>query len=125
MVEYSATVWDPYTKTEIKLIEAVQRRAARYVLNRHHYTSSVGDMLEQLEWTSLEHRRRLSRLSMLYKITNNLVAIQKEQYLKTTSRVSRRCNNQGFYIPQSSADYHLYSFFPRTIREWNALLRPL
>jgi hypothetical protein len=33
LVEYASTVWNPYTKTEINKIEAVQRRAARYVVN--------------------------------------------------------------------------------------------
>ena len=31
LVEYASTVWNPYTKTEINKIEAVQRRAARYI----------------------------------------------------------------------------------------------
>jgi phosphoribosylaminoimidazole (AIR) synthetase len=33
LVEYTSTVWNPYMKTEINKIEAVQRRAARYVIN--------------------------------------------------------------------------------------------
>jgi hypothetical protein len=33
LVEYASTVWNPYMKTEINKIEAVQRRAARYVVN--------------------------------------------------------------------------------------------
>ena len=33
LVEYASTVWNPYTKTEINKIEAVQRRAARYVVS--------------------------------------------------------------------------------------------
>jgi hypothetical protein len=32
LVEYASTVWDPYTQTDINKVEAVQRRAARYVL---------------------------------------------------------------------------------------------
>jgi hypothetical protein len=33
LVEYASTVWNPYTKTEINKIEAIQRRAARYVVS--------------------------------------------------------------------------------------------
>jgi hypothetical protein len=33
----------------------VQRRAARYVTNSHNNRSSVNQMLEHLEWKSLEH----------------------------------------------------------------------
>jgi hypothetical protein len=31
LVEYASTVWDPYTQIDINKVEAVQRRAARYV----------------------------------------------------------------------------------------------
>ena len=54
ILEYGSTVWDPYTVGCINQVEMVQRRAARYVLNRYHYTSSVSDMLSQLGWTSLQ-----------------------------------------------------------------------
>jgi hypothetical protein len=122
LVEYSSTVWDPFTKADIKQIEQVQRRAARYVLNRPHHTSSVGTMLEQLDWPTLEERRRRSRLNMMYKIQNDLVGIDKSNYLQTSSRPSRRtANSQSYLIPQSSTDYHLHSFFPKTVRDWNAL----
>jgi hypothetical protein len=33
LVEYASTVWNPYRKTEINKTEAVQRRAARYVVS--------------------------------------------------------------------------------------------
>jgi hypothetical protein len=40
LVEYASTVWNPYTKTEINKIEAVQRRAARYVVSNQRNRSS-------------------------------------------------------------------------------------
>ena len=33
LVEYSASVWDPHSKSLINQLEAVQRRAARFCLN--------------------------------------------------------------------------------------------
>jgi protein involved in ribonucleotide reduction len=35
LVENASTAWDPYTQTDINKVEAVQRRAARYVANNH------------------------------------------------------------------------------------------
>jgi hypothetical protein len=52
-VEYVSTVWNPYTKTEINKIEAVQRRAARYVVNNQRNRSSVSNMLQRLKWRPL------------------------------------------------------------------------
>ena len=40
---------DPYTKENVKKLEIVQRRAARYVLNRFNYLSSVDEMLQELQ----------------------------------------------------------------------------
>jgi hypothetical protein len=44
-LEYACSVWDPYTKEDITQLEQVQSRAARYVTNRYHNTSSVSNML--------------------------------------------------------------------------------
>ena len=40
-LEYCASVWDPHTKNNIYQIERVQRRAARFVEQNYHNTSSV------------------------------------------------------------------------------------
>jgi len=122
LVEYAATVWDPYTDKDVKEVEKIQRRAARYVLNRNHQTSSVESMITQLQWTSLKERRRQARLYMMYKIQNNLVAVDKDRYVSSVPRTSRRTTNvHALYAQQSTKDYHLKSFFPRTIRDWNNL----
>ena len=47
-VEYAATVWDPYTTDNIRKVEAVQRRAARFVTGDYRYTSSVTAITESL-----------------------------------------------------------------------------
>ena len=67
-LEYAATVCDPHISKQKHSLEMIQRRAARWVTNRHHNTSSVTDMLHTLGWTSLEHRRATSRLCMLFQI---------------------------------------------------------
>ena len=33
-MEYAAPIWDPYTKDNIQLLEAVQHRVARFVFNK-------------------------------------------------------------------------------------------
>ena len=44
-LEYAATVWDPHISKQKHSLGMAQRRAARWVTNRHHNTSSVTDML--------------------------------------------------------------------------------
>ena len=55
----------------MKKLEMVQRRSARYVLNRFNYLSSVDEMLQELQWNTLEERRKKDRLVMFYKILND------------------------------------------------------
>ena len=58
ILEYSATVWDPHSANNIKTIEKVQRRAARWVTNRHHQTSCVNSIIDSLAWPTLQQRRK-------------------------------------------------------------------
>ena len=67
-IEYVTTVWDPHISKQKHSLEMVQRRAARWVTNRYHNTSSVSDVLHTLGWRSLEHHRATSRLCMLFQI---------------------------------------------------------
>ena len=52
-MEYAATVWDPLTQANIDSMEAIQRRAARFVLRRYRNTSNVSNMIDGLRWPSL------------------------------------------------------------------------
>jgi hypothetical protein len=120
-LEYSASVWDPHTQQNIKKLEAVQRRSARFVLNRYHNTSSPTEMLEQLQWPSLAQRRRIQRLSIFHKMYHNHVSFNLHNYITPSSRPGRLDNAAAFIIPTSNTDLHLHSFFPRTVRQWNLL----
>ena len=61
--------------SNIQQLEAVQRCAARFVRGDYHTSSSVSHMMSTIGWKSLQHRRQLSKCVMLYRITNQLVAI--------------------------------------------------
>lgn len=113
-IEYCSVVWDPWQKQQIHKIEMVQRRAARYTLNQYSYQSSVTAMLEHLRWPTLQQRRNLASVTMLYKIQHQLVSIPVNTYLIPSKE-------HKFIQPFSPTNYHLYSFFPRTIRLWNSL----
>ena len=53
LVEYSSSVWSPYTKSNIARLEMVQRRAARWTLSEYSPYASVTQMLQSLSWRSL------------------------------------------------------------------------
>ena len=121
IIEYASTVWDPHTDKNIDKLEVVQRRAARYVLHRHRNKSSVTNMLQSLNWRSLEDRRKDMRLCMMYKIDRGLVAIRREQRLIPPKRTTRHSHSRTFQTITSRTEKRKMSFFPRTVRDWNAL----
>ena len=99
IIEYAAPVWDPYTQRNIYKIEMVQRRAARFVCGRYHNTSSVSEMLQDLEWPSLQQRREMLRLVLFYKIHHNLVIFDTSPYITPALRATRNTHHQGYHIP--------------------------
>ena len=121
ILEYASTVWDPHEQQNIKNIENVQRRAARFVLRRYRNTSSVSNMLLQLQWPSLEYRRKLSRLSMLYKIRHGLSCVDFTEKLQPPPPRQRRGHNQQYSQTNCRTQYQQSAFLPRTIKDWNSL----
>ena len=120
-LEYCCTVWNPHQRSLINKLEMVQRRAARFVTNRYHNTSSVTDMLTSLEWLSLENRRQHLQLNMFYKIIHHLVDINKEDYLTPAPPRTKSPHNTRFLPYSTSSDILKFSFFPRCIPLWNRL----
>ena len=118
-LEYASIVWDPHTAKHIHSLEAVQRRAARYSMNDFSKHSSVTAMLQHLKWPSLQERRTNSKLTMAYKIKNNLVAIDDNILFPPLPRSTRSSQKGGAFVPSSRLDCHLHSFFPCTARLWN------
>ena len=76
-LEYSSTVWDPKSPTLCHKVEQVQRKAARFVHSSytHRTPGCVTKMVQDLGWVSLEHRRYISRLMMLFKIHHQIVEV--------------------------------------------------
>ena len=60
----------------------VQRRAAHFSKRDYSYESSVTQMLKDLDLSSLENRRKMNKLTVLYKIRNNLYVSKKMDTLK-------------------------------------------
>ena len=119
-LEYSCQIWDPHTDKDVRKLEAVQRMAARYVSNRYHNTRSPSEMVSQLQWDTLQQRRAKIRLTTLYKIINDLLENPYEQYLLPATYTYKH-QTLNFQRPLTATNYLKYSFFPRTIAQWNSL----
>ena len=120
VLEYASTIWDPHRQGDIKALDQVQRRAARYVCI--DYTSRnpgcVTTMIKYIGWDSLQDRRYIAWLSLLYKMQHGLVDVDSTRYLKLgDTRTRGRC----FFQEIINSEVYYNSFFPCTSREWNEL----
>ena len=124
-LEYAAPIWHPYHDTQIAQVEKVQRTATRWTCRRWRNTSSVGDMLDELEWPSVEARREQSLLVFFYKIHSGSVQCLLTKisiYLTPAPNIRSTRTSREFqytrYLAYSEALKN--SFFPRTIPIWNS-----
>jgi len=118
VLEYASTVWDPHTQENIKKVEMVQRRAARFVKNQYGQTSSVTEMLHHLQWQSLRERRAQAKVTMFYKITHNVVSLTAPVVIQP---IVIRGYSHRYLIPFARTLTYQRSFFPDTLRLWNSL----
>ena len=124
LLEYCQTVWDPYQRVNIDCVERVQRRAARFVCQNYAWTSSVTEMLESLDWESLESRRAKARLCLVYKETSGLIPSNISHLLNSEAPIQRTRQSSchlTYTRIRANKNGYLHSLYPRTIPEWNIL----
>jgi hypothetical protein len=77
-LEYCSTIWNPHTTSNINKLESVQKNAARFVLNEpHDYKKpySTTKMVKDLNWETLEQRRKRSDVALMNKVVHHLIAV--------------------------------------------------
>ena len=120
-LEYCSSVWSPHHKDQIRKLEMVQRRAARYTTNRFRNTSSVSSMLNHLQWESLESRRSKIQLTLFFNVIHHLIDIPADQYLTLSTSRTRSTHSKRYRRFAPSTESFKFSFFPRTVPLWNSL----
>ena len=121
-LEYASAACDPFLKKDISALERVQRKAARFCSQNYNRDASVTDMIKDLGWATMETRRRQSRLTLMYKLTYGLIDIDSREYLINHSESRTMGSHQfKFRVPYGNKDVFKFSFFPKTIADWNCL----
>lgn len=119
-LEYASSIWDPYHVTHSSLIEAVQNRAVRFILNNYSHDASVTAMKTYLSLPTLALRRMVSSLCLFHKIFHN--SLLSADMLEAPTFISPRMDHiYKVGLKSSHHDYFLHSFGCRAPRLWNAL----
>ena len=122
-LEYCDVIWDNCLQKEKDLLENIQLAAARIVTGARRGTSHAL-LYEETGWNTLQERRDIHKLVMMYKIINDLAP----QYLKNAlpptagERAGRNLrNNSNLEHIKCHSTHFLNSFFPSAIKHWNQL----
>ena len=123
LLEYGSTIWDPHFDTDIKKLEQVQNRAARFTVRDYSRESSITAILGNLNWESLRDRRTKSRLTSVYKETHGLTPNNIKEYLNSCTGTTTRSSSSQHTYKQIRAhkDCYRFSLYPKTLPEWNLL----
>ena len=112
-LEYCSSLWSPYTVKHRALIENVQRRATKFILN---YPSR--------EMSYVDRLRELNDILLLFKFKSGRMHIDCTKYFVpvTCHYVTRNFDTNNFKVTSHfKQNYFKLSYFPRAVQLWNSL----
>lgn len=123
LLEYASEVWDGCSVTDSIRLEKVQLHAARIVTGMPIF-SSLNALYSETGWNTLDERRKMKKLILLYRIINNEAPSYLSDLLPNTVGVYTQYNlrnSSNFEIPFARLCSYDNSFFPSTLKLWNEL----
>ena len=112
--DYCDVVWGDCSKTRADKLQKLQNRAAR-IITRANYSIRSSDVLNILEWSKLEERRKRHLLVTMFKVFNNTCPTYLRERFHRTSEIhdyNLRGSDYDLHLPlpnpnflKSSANY--------------------
>jgi hypothetical protein len=118
LLEYCSPVWSPSFVTDIVRIESIQRSFTKSL--KLCNSLSYKDRLIKCDLYSLECRRLVADLTLLYKIVNKLIAVCLGDSILPLVSITRG-HSRRFIIPPARINTRLHFFLTRSIKIWNCL----
>ena len=78
-------------------------------------------MIHSLDWPTLQERHIKTRLHIFYKIINNKIAVPYDNIPIPSQSRTRSTHSNTIRQIQCNKDSFKFSFFCRTIKDWNKL----
>ena len=123
-LEYNSSVWNPYLKKDILKLESVQRSFTRRACLRCGIPfSSYSDRLDKLNIKSLQYRRLVSDLTLLFKIVNGYSHLNFDNFFIIRCFTHDLRGSKIKIRPLNNFKYNQWnnSFFSKVTTIWNAL----
>ena len=131
-IDYCYTAWGSCSKTNLNIIQRLQNKYARLVLNADWYTSQCF-LMTTLNWQTVEHRIKYQYCLLVFKVLNNLAPPYLEPLISrfNPSYCTRYSLNSSLSIPHPKTDYKkrpfsytgssLYNRLPITVQQSHSL----
>lgn len=122
LLEYASVVWSPYTAVDTNKLEAIQKKAIRFIFRRYDRDFSPSSHACALSLEPLAYRRTLERITLLHQIVHGHSHIQAPISLSPTTRRDTRRSHPLNIVPfQPFVNCFRHSFFPSVVDIWNSL----
>ena len=123
LLEYADVIWDNCTQYEKDELEKIQVEAARIATGTTKLIS-LTNLYKEICWEKLQKRRDDHKLTLFYKMHNNLtpnyLSSLIPQQVEAISRYNLR-NAQDIRNIRTRTSLYYNSFLPSTLRQWNDL----
>ena len=123
LLEYGDIIWDNCTQYEKQELEKVQIEAARIATGTTKLVS-LNSLYTEIGWQTLQQRRTNHKLTLFYKMKNNLsptyLSSLVPQSVNSVSRYNLR-NADDLQSIASRTNFYYMSFLPSVVRDWNNL----
>ena len=118
-LEYANSVWCPYKKGDIELVEKVQKRATKLVISLKHLPYM--ERLKRLKLPTLKYRRLRGDMMEVFKLVHNYYDSEAAVNLNFNTCSLTRGNM--YKLQKSACHYNLrkHSFCSRVVNIWNSL----
>ena len=119
-LEYNSTIWSPHTKKNEKIIEKVQKRMCNLIYGSHS-SLSYQEKLKSAGLLSMKTRRLKHDLISVYKMKNNLIDLNFEDFFQTNQYKKTRGSIFKLVVPKSNKIIRQHFFTCSIIKHWNQL----
>ena len=122
-LEYGSNLWSPYTSKHRALLENIQCRATKFLLN-YPKNLTYKERLIELNLLPLAYQREISDLIFFFKSKVGLIKTDLRKFLCTFKPryKTRNYDPNNYYLTcVHNQDYYRHSYFIRTAELWNSL----
>ena len=123
LLEYCSNIWSPVNKKYLNLLESIQRKASKYILN--DFDLNYKARLIELDLLPLCYRRDILDIVLIFNAINDLSDLYYVDFIKSVDNENIRLVNNHFNLKYTGnpprTELLFNNYFLRVVNSWNML----